>query len=375
MFIDFWNRNCGFIVVFVYFVAAIASASMAFAQISDNFRESSLDYSIWCDCQIDKTLAPLRFSKDETSDGFVSISVNSKTIGKNSCTTPERSKCRRAAQAGGHKMLLTERHEESLADSDAPLGPSFFGPERSPNFLFQKRSKNPFCDAKGDKLNCLQRQELRLSNRLRHGQDQARTYQLRFRLPKGAADQEHSIRWVVAQWKTEPPSKQYDKLSKLGWTGVSPFLAVRYDDSTLHLTIQDEHCRCLIASAVHPTQKLPLWTDGKPQSCMSTHPKHDGQHMACDSPSQVSLKYGRDPVLKNPRGTWTSIRVLTGAVANGGYYVEVYQDDRFIVKAIGSIGYDVEPGAEVKFKLGIYRDFQPTEDAIEVDGFILSNKQ
>ena len=44
------------------------------------------------------------------------------------------------------------------------------------------------------------------------------------------------MRWVTAQWKQEPISARYDDEFKKGW-GPSPFLAQRYDDGVLHVTV------------------------------------------------------------------------------------------------------------------------------------------
>ena len=49
--------------------------------------------------------------------------------------------------------------------------------------------------------------------------------------------------------------------------------------------------------------------------------------------------------------------------------IEIHEGARFIVRITGSIGYQPEPGETVqtRFKIGQYRDYMPTVDAMDID--------
>lgn len=81
-----------------------------------------------------------------------------------------------------------------------------------------------------------------------------------------------------------------------GWD-PSPFLAQRYDNGVLHVTVQNENCRCIVASAPMP-EPQPVWKDGVPADCKFTYPLHlEGQQC---TPELVAV-YGPDPVLTSQR--------------------------------------------------------------------------
>ena len=49
--------------------------------------------------------------------------------------------------------------------------------------------------------------------------------------------------------------------------------------------------------------------------------------------------------------------------------IEIHQDDRFIVRVAGKIGYEHARGkvSKTKFKIGHYRDYMPFVHAMEID--------
>ena len=148
--------------------------------------------------------------------------------------------------------------------------------------------------------------------------------------------------------------------------GPSPFLAQRFDAGILHVTIQDEHCRCLVASA-------PLWDgsilptrNGVPQHCLSTRP--DASEGTVCTPD-LEVRYGNEPVLSSPLHHWVELnyRVRAGRLNPGA--VEVYEGTRFIVRVTGKIGYEVPAGMRslTKFKIGHYRDYMPHTNQMDID--------
>ena len=50
-------------------------------------------------------------------------------------------------------------------------------------------------------------------------------------------------------------------------------------------------------------------------------------------------------------------------------YIEVYEGERFIVRVTGLIGYepDAKETSMMKFKIGQYRDYMPSTDAMDID--------
>jgi len=212
---------------------------------------------------------------------------------------------------------------------------------------------------------CNQRQELRIQRSLRHRVEEAHLYSFRFRLPKDIEDRTHSLRWVTAQWKQDSVDEAYRVTLGPDW-GPSPFLAQRFDDGVLHVTVQDEHCRCLVAAA--PSKGNPAWEDGAPARCASTEPgPNDGK--VC-TPS-LRVEYGPRPDLPTVRGMWVEMTYHVQAGRSGDARIEVFADGQFIVRVTGRIGY--EPGrdpnkpARTYFKVGHYRDYQPHEHVMDID--------
>ena len=106
---------------------------------------------------------------------------------------------------------------------------------------------------------CIQREELTIQKSFPHPIQRPLIYSFRFRMPESIEDTIHSVRWVTAQWKQTTVDESYRAEFGEGW-GPSPFLAQRFDNGVLHVTVQDEHCRCLVAWADHPGK--PAWKDG-----------------------------------------------------------------------------------------------------------------
>ena len=211
----------------------------------------------------------------------------------------------------------------------------------------------------------MQRQELRLQDQHSHPADQPHLYSFRIRMPAIIEDRTNSIRWVTAQWKQEPISEAYQRQFGDTWA-PSPFLAQRFDDGVLHVTVQDKHCRCKIASAPNPDGSNVVWADGRARYCASTKPD-DTENSSCTP--DLDLKYGSNPVLPIALGQWVEMRYRVQASRSGAAVIEVYVGDRFIVRVTGKIGYEPRPDerSKTKFKIGHYRDYVPFAHAMEID--------
>jgi hypothetical protein len=185
-------------------------------------------------------------------------------------------------------------------------------------------------------------------------------------MPDVIEDTTNSIRWVTAQWKQEPLSDVYQQEFGNEW-GPSPFLAQRFDDGILHVTVQDEHCRCIVASAPNSREPNATWVDDKPRRCESTRP---GDPIGTTCESTLRVKYGDSPELTSPRGRWVEMKYRVQASrSKEGAKISVYQDGRFIVSVEGSIGYQPSSKEQpmTKFKIGHYRDYEPFAHAMDID--------
>lgn len=339
------------------FIAVILGAVPASAQaeLREEFKAGQLDLNSWCACQINLDEAPIRFTGDpgEPGDGIVNITADINSLGGN--------KCRKDANECGRQLTKPDLVE--------PLGPSLIEgalPAAPPAVMsavnYCTEEIEELAEAAGEEGDCIQRQELRLQKQYQHPAGHPHLYSLRFRMPGVIEDRVSSTRWITAQWKHEPISDAYDALGE-DW-GPSPFLAQRFDDGVLHVTVQDEHCRCKIASAPLPDGKVEEWHDGTPTYCLSTGP---GEEKTC-TPDLVA-EYGPNPILDSPIGKWVEMKYLVQAGRSQPATIEVWQGDRFIVRVKGKIGYEPEPGekSRTKFKVGHYRDYMPFVHTMEID--------
>ncbi len=349
-----------------------AGDTLAQSGVNDDFGAGELDWVVWCPCQVDMKDAPVRFlpDPDQAGDGIIAIVADEASLGGNECRrgecVPPRSS--RAFDLYATRMPPFDTRLADVYTEPEPLGPSFIIEPQAKAF------KNPHCTPEVQKRHnaaseengpCFQRQELRLQDNERHKVPEAFRYTIRFRMPHSIADEENSVRWVTAQWKHEPVSRRYKAELGPDWS-PSPFLAQRFDDGILHVTVQDEDCRCTIASAPKPDGSTEAWQDGAVQNCLSTRPT-DPDGTTCVS--TLRAQYGPDPVLTSPRGRWVEMSYRVQADRSKDAVIEVSQDGRLIVRVTGRIGYDVNPlqDSYVKFKFGAYRDYMPSVDEMQVD--------
>jgi hypothetical protein len=323
------------------------------AEFLDEFG-AKLDESRWCTCQMDNINLPVELNADpnEQKDHIAGIRVNEDNAGEREC--------------GGQcdQNIAAFEKKSAVSESTEPLTYSLITPS-GPVWRPEKDKVNPYCtpevwakikpDEKGVKR-CIQRQELRLQDANVVKIDVPHIYSFRFRMPKEPGDKVESLRWITAQWKSHP-SKNED---------ASPFLAQRYDDGVLNITVQNDSCRCLVASAPLPDGSNYAWTSDKASYCESLDAPPDKPER-CESGLEV--EYGDNPILTSPAGTWTEMRYQVQAGTGDKSMIEVHQDGRFIVRVTGHIGYDPPSGMEQtqKFKIGHYRNYMPFNDLMEID--------
>ena len=362
------DMRCRFALVSVALLIGGLPATPAAAQTSlrDEFDNRELNWRYWCPCQIDMKEAPIEFLPDpgQGGDGIVRITVNEASLGGNVCRYRSANEC--SPPAASPVVVSYDKGGETAR------GPGLPEPPGLPRPLMNEPLKNPYCTEKvmrralaaGEENLCIQRQELRFQKALQHEADKPHRYSLRFRMPAKIEDRRNSIRWVTAQWKQEPLSDSYENQFEKG-EGPSPFLAQRFDDGVLHVTVQDEHCRCKVASAPNPDGSNAVWSDGPAQYCEWTKPTNEGK----PCPAALHVEYGANPMLPSALGQWVEMSYRVEAGRSGKAVIEVYAGEQFIVRVTGKIGYEPNPQkpSMTKFKVGHYRDYMPFVHAMEID--------
>jgi polysaccharide lyase-like protein len=301
--------------------------ALAQSSLEDEFDDHELKWRYWCPCQINVTEAPLEFlpDPDQSGDGILRITVNDASLGGNVCRYTSINECdpRAGSPHSVHydKGNETSRNKRTLTQPTAWVGPG------SSNSMEKLVFKDPYCTeevvrsalAAGEENLCIQRQELRFQKPYQHEADKPYLYSFRFRMPAHIEDRKHSIRWVIAQWKQEPLNDSYKGQFEKG-EGPSPFLAQRFDDGVLHVTVQDEYCRCKVASAPNPDGSQAVWKDGPAQYCEWTKPAGEGRRCQAD----LQVKYGAKPILPSALGEWVEMSYRVEASRSGKAFIEVY---------------------------------------------------
>ncbi len=368
------NLMAGLVAVFL--LAGLFGCVTAEQRVRDDF--STLDRSKWSTCQVNMVEAPARIHPDIKQSGnyVLRITADEASIGGNDCGNPEPGpECRIPSGAA-----VTESDEELDPDPDFPEP---FGPSLVRRDGLEASAVSPYCDdriwelvrASGQEKceRCIQRQELRLREEYRHEAADPYRYTIRFRMPHSIENRTDSIRWIIAQWKQTSVDEDYQTELGNGW-GPSPFLATRFDDGVLHVTVQDEHCRCKVASARNPNYPDENWQDGEvdPEYCASTE-DNSPERKPCNPPTKLRVKYGPDPVLSSPLGEWVETSYRVQARWDGNAVIEVYEGGRVIVRVTGRIGYkpNKDKTNKVKFKIGHYRDFMPFVHEMDIDSILV----
>lgn len=260
-------------------------------------------------------------------------------------------------------------------------------------------SKNPTCgrDAARERLgpsalaplkeNCpigsigrgVQRSELRFKNREDwHQSDETHWYTIDFKVTGAEGDQlPHcgSQRWVNAQWK-------YEGLGP----NLSPFLAQRFDNGVLYVTVEDGFCRCVIAKGpgdqgtvlANQNQKLAGGkTAADPVPVTPIECVHNKEGEPADECRPENLKltaFSQDMLssLPDPSTQWVRLTYLVKAGGARQSRFELYANGQFIVRAEHAYQEKVKFPNRVKFKFGHYRDKVGTSADILVDRICVS---
>ncbi len=195
-----------------------------------------------------------------------------------------------------------------------------------------------------------QRNEIRTppDRRVKFGEEA--WYRFSFRI-EGDFPTHENTRWVSGQWKQE--------------NGRSPFLSQRFDRGVFHIAVHDGDCRVLIAQARGGFEKLGTTIDTRKVK------KHaflaNKQAYQCDT--DIVIEPGENPLLPNPYKNWVDMTYRLRGGLNGNGLIDIWANNRFIVRVRGSIGHHEMSGPNQYFKFGIYRDFMPGTAVVYFDDF------
>lgn len=205
-----------------------------------------------------------------------------------------------------------------------------------------------------------QRIELREANEIQLPAGTEVWYAFSFRLD-GDVPRIGSTRWVIGQWKQETAG--FDP---------SPFLAQRFDNGVLHLTVQDGRCRSLIATAGgdHSATHVLQQAFARPPAGMMGLLGLPASRATTLCATDVEVAEGEGGLLPDPYRTWVRMVYRLRAARDGGGLVEAYADGRLVALAEGSIGYPTRHGARQYFKIGHYRDAMPGVATLHLDCFV-----
>jgi hypothetical protein len=332
----------------------------ASAELISNFDEKQLDTKVWNACQIDQP--PLTFEELTDASGVkrrvlrnvVSPSTGNKDQCKEFLLTTDS-----GAAADGNAGLEVVVDEEPES-----IGPSLIAP--SPLDALDVAE----CP-KGSKE--VQRNELRLQKRkdLTHDNTDPHWYSITFHAD-GEIPSCGSARWILAQWKQEND-------------GPSPFLAERFDNGVLHVTVQNGDCRCVVAKAEGDIDAIigflegglsepPPLAESKPIKCLRTDLADNAPEQSCEPTGMTVLTVGgaAPPPLPDPKREWVRMTYLVRNGFDGHGHIDVYAGKQFVVRVVGSIGYKTDDPGNVKFKFGHYRARTDATASVSVDRLCFS---
>ena len=323
---------------FILLIVALTGVSARAWAIEDNFDNREQTFRLWNDCQF-----------DHSRENFVKAPPAYLGIGADA-TLGNKDKCEKNG-AGKDEL------GPSLIDVAATLGKD--------------------CPT-GDK-NVHQRNELR--RKKFPPASAGHWYSIRFRVEPYAGEEIPtcgSARWVIAQWKYNKVVKKAKWINKKPPpVNDSPFLAQRFDNGVLHVTVEDGFCSCMIARAPGDPDKqivppAAYATSGEllpvdPVRCLNK------QAREC-KPKNLKL-YTKDPSLmvnlpdpKDPNEKpWVTMTYYVRGDGDKGTVFDVYAGEKFIVRAVGAKSAGWKFPNTIKFKFGQYRDRVKTGAYLMVD--------
>jgi Polysaccharide lyase len=346
-------RGCRCIVAALLALSTPAPA----AELIEEFNGGGVDPAIWDDCQAPDGVEVKDVVAGKVTKRAVAIGVAETTENIEECLPP--SPLAGAEVAADPDPLTTALFSTDVA-AGADLGPSLVEPAVPPG------ASAADCPAGHPDLD--NRNELRLQRDrtdLIHNATATHWYSLTF-TTAGAIPPCGSARWILAQWK-EP-------------SGPSPFLAQRYDNGVLHVTVQNDICRCVVAQAAGNFDRTVMAEFGianiAPQSlakrdpikCVRTDLPEGAKEESCEPQNMTVWTRGGlpPPDLPDPQKGWVTMTYSIKAGTSNGR-IDVYAGKRFIVSVRGQVSYLTTKPGKVKFKFGHYRDRIPGAATVSYD--------
>ncbi len=338
-------------------LAMLAAGSAArTAELVEDFDAGSLDRNVWDDCQLDGE--PLKFETQRDADGTLRHVLRNVV---DSSTGNRNDLCQKVLALVGRTPLIGQEVPPALDSEAETLGPSLMSP--SP----LEALGAPECPRGGPDY---QRNELRLNAAagLEHLQTEPHWYSITFRAD-GDIPSCGSARWILAQWKQER-------------NGASPFLAQRFDNGVLHVTVQNGDCRCVVAQSEGDFDALYSLYGATPGRARSLGPTAPIKCIRSDTDAEVlcrptgltvfTLGGSAAPSLPDPKRGWVTMTYLVRGGSDGNGTVDIYANNRFVVRVKGLIGYPTGDPGPVKFKFGHYRDRVGGTASVSVDRVCIS---
>jgi hypothetical protein len=353
--------------------------------ILDEFDKAHLDETIWNPCQFEPGHADFLPSGQPM---HLALRADD-TLGNvnDDCKRAKEGVAKEGEVERGGTARWSADGFEPVDDPQADFGPRLPGVALGKGlqpFLKSDRPGNQGLGChEGDK-DLVQRTELRLQDALQtHVFNEDHWYSIRFRV-RGDIPDCGSVRFVLGQWKFKT-ARDWDLPYH-----QSPTFAQRLDNGVLHLTVQNDRCRCMVSSAPgdpHLTAYARAWASGEAApalrtvppgtfSCVLTgEPKGTPERACTPDNLQVLTTDGRPPEpLPDPRKGFVAMTYRVRGGADGSGRIDVYANGRFIARIQGVIGYrEVDP-LQVKFKFGIYRDLVPGDMAVDIDSICTASK-
>jgi hypothetical protein len=275
--------------LFVAILLTVAAPATPAAEFLEEFGAAELDPEVWNTCQADETLLEIK----DVAEGGETKRVLRNTIVESRGNEDTCNEAVAALEETPRALLDTVALGDIVAETEdgSDLGASLITPDAG--------------DGECPRGSDFQRNEIRFQPRrdLLHDVRDPHYYSITFRT-EGAIPSCGSARWVIAQWK-EPD-------------GDSPFLAQRYDNGVLHVTVQNDDCRCVVAKAGGDPDRLlaSLFGAGSfllpsdlrevaPLKCVrSDRPAHAPEEACTPRGMTVLTRGGRTPPpdLPDPRG-------------------------------------------------------------------------
>lgn len=177
-------------------------------------------------------------------------------------------------------------------------------------------------------------------------------YRFSIKVDKGGKVPEK--RWMLASWKQDGNG--------------SPFLAFRYDRGVFYITLESSGVRVLLASSLLDARMifdlLQINTDGgtSKYGFISDPELYRGK-------TALKLDYGLSAYLPDPSVDWVDLLVRVKGDLGGNGIVEIYANNKLVVKVSGAIGVANPTGPKQYFRIGHNRDPMPLDSVLYVDHF------